>query len=401
MGVYVLETLIYLLERIYLMSAIPVRCFDKKGSVLFTKGYKPEQDPVQKLKKPFFEKAKQYSLPFLEFEDSLIIYGIMKDEHERVVVLGPVSSTKLDKENVRRYAINHSIMEDGFFINVKGLVEISATLATLFFVITGKTVSEHDILSDAGNRTEDTNVDDYTYEKYITENSDEEIERLSYNDELNFYKDIREGNVDAVLRGYAPHKDQNHIGKLASKPLKQFEYMICAAIVLVVRVAIDAGLDAMRSYAMGDLFLQRLELCRNEKDMLKVHFDMKLRFTKLIKQTKEMRSKSSYIEKCKVYISNHLNKPFSLDDMADEIGINKSYLSRQFTKEVNIGIKHYTLIKRVDAAANMMRFTDINISEIASYFCFTSQSHFGQIFKQYKGITPQSFREKEKLIDVK
>jgi len=183
--------------------------------------------------------------------------------------------------------------------------------------------------------------------------------------------------------------------------LKQFEYMVCSSIILVSRAAIDAGLDALRSYAMSELYLQRLEVCEDEKDMLKLHFDMKLSYAKLIKQAKEMRSKSSYVEKCKVYISNHLNKSFTLDDIANEININKSYLSRQFMKEMKMGVKQYTLMKRVDAAANMLRYSDTSISDIASYFCFTSQSHFGQIFKQYKGDTPQSYREKEKVIDVK
>jgi transcriptional regulator GlxA family with amidase domain len=70
-------------------------------------------------------------------------------------------------------------------------------------------------------------------------------------------------------------------------------------------------------------------------------------------------------------------------------------------QEMKMGIKHYSLMKRIDAAANMLRFSDKDISDIASYFCFASQSHFGQIFKQYKGVTPQSFREKERIIDVK
>jgi len=48
----------------------------------------------------------------------------------------------------------------------------------------------------------------------------------------------------------------------------------------------------------------------------------------------------------------------------------------------------------------MLRFSDTDLPSISSYFCFTSQSHFGQIFKQFKGVTPQNYRNKEKVIDV-
>ncbi|MCL1820305.1 MAG: AraC family transcriptional regulator [Oscillospiraceae bacterium] len=395
-----MDKLFFLLERIYLMSSIPVRCFDENGeNVIFYKGYKPNQDPFKTVEMPLLEKLRQNDLPFLHYEKSLFIYGAARDASNRIIIFGPVTSRTLSNENIRIFARDHNIPEDGFYITSKTLIEISAALAALHFHITGETISEHDILHrNAVVHLNMKSIDDNVYENYIMGNAENQIEHHTYNDEQRFIKGVFNESPENV-NGISTVISTKLVGKLANNPLKQMEYMTCTSITLVSRAAIEEGLDAMRAYALSDLYLQRLEMCRNESDMIKVNYDMMNSYAELVKRSKEMRSKSSYVEKCKVYIANHLNKQFTLDDLANELGINKSYLSRKFTEEMNMGIKQYTLMKRVDAAANMLKFSDTSLPKIADFFCFTSQSHFGQIFKKIKGVTPAEFRGKERLIE--
>jgi len=94
-----------------------------------------------------------------------------------------------------------------------------------------------------------------------------------------------------------------------------------------------------------------------------------------------------------------LNKHFTVDDVANEVGVNKFYLMKRFSELEGMGIQQYAQLKRVEAAANMLKFSNEPISVIAEYMCFSSQSHFGKVFKKYKGLTPQSYRNKNKLID--
>ena len=56
---------------------------------------------------------------------------------------------------------------------------------------------------------------------------------------------------------------------------------------------------------------------------------------------------------------------------------------------------HYTRKKRIEAAANMLKYSQESIITIANYLCFPSQSHFTAVFKEFKGITPQKYRETE------
>lgn len=42
----------------------------------------------------------------------------------------------------------------------------------------------------------------------------------------------------------------------------------------------------------------------------------------------------------------------------------------------------------------MLRYSDYEVKEIASYLSFCSQSYFGNIFRQQTGMTPARYRKK-------
>ena len=64
-----------------------------------------------------------------------------------------------------------------------------------------------------------------------------------------------------------------------------------------------------------------------------------------------------------------------------------------------MGIAEYTSRRRIQAAENMLKYSDIPIAAIAQYLCFHSQSYFGAVFKEYTGLSPRRYREQEKVTD--
>ena len=57
-----------------------------------------------------------------------------------------------------------------------------------------------------------------------------------------------------------------------------------------------------------------------------------------------------------------------------------------------MGIASYIRKKRMEAACNMLRYSDIPYAEIAQILAFSSQSHFIQVFKADTGMTPHEYR---------
>ena len=50
--------------------------------------------------------------------------------------------------------------------------------------------------------------------------------------------------------------------------------------------------------------------------------------------------------------------------------------------------------KKIEAAANMLQFSDYTSLEISNYLSFSSQSYFIKQFKKYIGITPKEYKNK-------
>ncbi len=141
-----------------------------------------------------------------------------------------------------------------------------------------------------------------------------------------------------------------------------------------------------------ELLLQRLESCRAEGEILALNIQAQREFTARVRMAREARSRLSYIEACKAYITANLCRPFQVGDIAPAIGVNRSYLARRFSEAEGMTIQRYISRERYAHAAGLLKFSDYPISIIAEYFCFSSQSHFGRAFKAWCGMTPREYR---------
>ena len=87
-----------------------------------------------------------------------------------------------------------------------------------------------------------------------------------------------------------------------------------------------------------------------------------------------------------------------MEELAKQIGVNRTYLSGKFSEQVGMSISQYSILIRIRAAENMLKYSEASISYIADYLCFSSQSHFGREFKKKNGISPSEYRKQNKNI---
>ena len=97
---------------------------------------------------------------------------------------------------------------------------------------------------------------------------------------------------------------------------------------------------------------------------------------------------SLHIERAKNYIRNHRNQNLTVSLVAHEIGISTSYLSSLFRQFEECSVKRFILQTKLEGAANMLRYSEYDITSIAEYFCFASPSHFAAKFREEYGCTP-------------
>ena len=126
--------------------------------------------------------------------------------------------------------------------------------------------------------------------------------------------------------------------------------------------------------------------------LFRSHSDLIVYFTKSVAEIKKVDIHSKNISRSIDYIELHLNERIYLNDIAKYIGIHPNYLSNIFKKEMAISISDYIIKRRIEAAANMLVFTEYSCAEISEYLSFTSQSYFIKVFKKEMSCTPNEYR---------
>lgn len=99
------------------------------------------------------------------------------------------------------------------------------------------------------------------------------------------------------------------------------------------------------------------------------------------------------LAKVKEYVEEHLNEDLTLSELAGIAGMSKYYFSRLFKQSEGIPPYEYVLERRVEVGKELLRDTDLSLVQIALKTGFSSQSHFGKIFRRQVGVTPAAYRE--------
>lgn len=107
---------------------------------------------------------------------------------------------------------------------------------------------------------------------------------------------------------------------------------------------------------------------------------------------------STEVFRCIQFISNHVNEPIQVGDVADHIQRSRSYLTRKFKEELGFDISSFIMRCKLEEAKSLLTFSDKSLSEISSYLCFSSQSYFQNVFKKKYKMTPLQYRNQTKKI---
>lgn len=94
------------------------------------------------------------------------------------------------------------------------------------------------------------------------------------------------------------------------------------------------------------------------------------------------------------YLEKNYMQPCSLEKLSKQFYMSKYYLSREFKQRYGEGISSYLTKLRITRAKELLRFSDMSISEIASSCGVNDSNHFLKTFKKVEGVTPTEYRKK-------
>ncbi|MCR4716116.1 MAG: AraC family transcriptional regulator [Lachnospiraceae bacterium] len=218
--------------------------------------------------------------------------------------------------------------------------------------------------------------------------------RAPYNPEIEFYSTIKAGNVQKVKELCKDELvDKPGLGKLSKNPLQNMKYHFVITTALVARYCIQGGLDMSTAYSLSDFYIQKADQLKNVEEISKLHPVMCIDYTKHMRNLRKNTIHSLHVSKCVDYIYDHLHERITVDDLADYVALNPSYLSRLFKKEIGTSISEYIRKQKVETAKNMLTYSELRPAEIALILAFPSQSYFTEIFHKYTGLTPKEYKK--------
>ena len=93
------------------------------------------------------------------------------------------------------------------------------------------------------------------------------------------------------------------------------------------------------------------------------------------------------------FIEKNYHTHITLEQVAEQLKISANYLSRLFTKELNISFTYYIIQARINRAKELLTDTHMKTYEIAHRVGFTDESYFSRVFKKSTGIKPNEYRK--------
>lgn len=100
----------------------------------------------------------------------------------------------------------------------------------------------------------------------------------------------------------------------------------------------------------------------------------------------------TYFEYAIQYIQLNYDRNIHIQDIADYIGITRSYLFHLFNKKLKISPQKYLLNYRIEKARKLLSSTDILVKDIAAKVGYEDSLAFSKMFRNATGYSPTAYR---------
>ena len=130
----------------------------------------------------------------------------------------------------------------------------------------------------------------------------------------------------------------------------------------------DDNLPKYEEYLTGKLFTLYSLMFRDEKESVK------------------------HIHKVRNFIKRNYMSELSVEDIAQNLGINRIYLSRIFKEEFGMSIKQYIISVRMNYAKQFLE-SGYSVAEVAEMVGYSDSFGFSKMFKSHFGISPINLKK--------
>lgn len=102
---------------------------------------------------------------------------------------------------------------------------------------------------------------------------------------------------------------------------------------------------------------------------------------------------NTYVQHAISYIHNHISESVLVEEIADYVGLNRSYLSVLFKKSMGMSPIQYLQTCRLSKARDMLATTKLSVESIACSCGYQKAESLIKVFRQKYHTTPAAYRK--------
>ncbi|NIK77213.1 AraC-like DNA-binding protein [Paenibacillus castaneae] len=107
---------------------------------------------------------------------------------------------------------------------------------------------------------------------------------------------------------------------------------------------------------------------------------------------KKENRKEIYVTKVIDFVEMNYSNKFSIADIANFIGLDRSYLCSIYKERSHLSIQQYLILFRMNKAAVLLRNKELAIGDVARSVGYDDPLLFSKIFKKTKDVSPREYR---------
>ncbi len=219
--------------------------------------------------------------------------------------------------------------------------------------------------------------------------------RTAFNSELEDYILIQSGDVEKVKANFAVVRKDFLSGKaqLSDDPVRNLMYHLVGCAAMACRICVEGGMPHDIAYTLSDIYIRKADKCTTCEEIIDLFEQMQIDYAQRMREIKGNYAISIHIRRCINYIYENLHGDLTVRTLARLHNLNPSYLSKLFLKETGTSLKHFIHDAKIATAENLLKHTDLSLTDISLTLGFSSQSAFGSVFKAHTGMTPKKYRD--------
>lgn len=144
---------------------------------------------------------------------------------------------------------------------------------------------------------------------------------------------------------------------------------------------------------VGELNFTASQPHRETMDELNGEFLHHINEMSRVIQKYELHHTESIIKKTCQYVVSHVEENITLEDVAAEVHVTKSYIGKLFKQRTGYNFTDYVTKIKMEHAKALLRTGEYKNYEVSEKLGYSSTDYFCRLFKQYSGMTPLEFRK--------